>query len=146
MNGQCIRLFNRTRLNIATYSGTSEWETVMKNIPVSQFTKATLVVRVHSITTPIASGGSVEYGLFEVAPTEEDPGLEFWSSDASGNPNPAASVTLDNSNCAAATKAPQLQIAVADIGAQFVTVARKVTSATSAGELAISADLILKTP
>ena len=106
MAGQIIPLFSRRTFDFSKLQGSQTIPVpIVKAVDVSQYTQATLEVRVHSMTI---SGGSayIRVKLYTTAPSAEDPGRDFVY----------GSAVATTSNLSSSNTAPTLLVAQVSSG------------------------------
>ena len=129
MSGTVIPLITKRDFNFDNGTATV---TVVKAVPVSQYTEGVLLVRVHS--SGIASSSTLEVRARTTAPTAEEPSVDFV------NDTSMASVSLDSDAAAGDLERAAL---TDDFGA-FLQIQVEGTQDGGNCNAVISADLVLK--
>jgi hypothetical protein len=133
-----VRAVAKTAFNASPLAAGQNTETVFAEaINVTQYKKATLLVKVHSVNISIGGSGSFVINVYGEDPTLEDPPTSFATS-------ALASATIDNS-----TSAPLLIAKTIPLSGTTVAPYLRVTVAQMGGSAAfivatLSADLSLK--
>lgn len=142
MSGTQLRILSKTEYDMSTVlgqTGASPGAIILaKNVDVSQWREATLMVRLHTATW--SNGASLSVVAYPSLPTEEDPGTDYTTN------NPVATVTFTQG--ASGESAPKLKLDDLTAGfGPFLTIALGITQGQTASaqlKFTISVELSLK--
>ena len=89
MPGQSVRIFDRTEFDLSKFKASlaSNWIYLAKTIPIAQWREINLAIRVHSVQIALGNA-EINFGLFNSAPTEEEPGIDFLDGGTTGAVTP----------------------------------------------------------
>jgi len=137
MPGAQITLFPRRSFDFSNViPGESVATQIIKAMDVSQYTEATLIVRVHS-RTDIRDAAEFKVLLATTSPTPEDPTSDFI------HPTPVAAATINSTTVIPSLVVEQL---TPGFGAQLTVFVEATQDAAGAKpiEVELSAELVLK--